>query len=71
MCWSRALLTGWVLLLVQLLCLEAVPISIDKTKVREEAEIKTEEVPASVVRRHKIYTYDNTQKKSFSFVLQP
>ena len=50
MCWSRALLTGWVLLLVQLLCLEAVPISMDKTKVREE-EKKPEEIPASVVRR--------------------
>ncbi|KAF7648624.1 hypothetical protein LDENG_00153930 [Lucifuga dentata] len=41
------LLTFWVLLLVQLLCVEAVPISIDKTKVREP-EQKAEEPPASV-----------------------
>uniref|UniRef100_A0A1A8G6V7 Nucleobindin 2a n=1 Tax=Nothobranchius korthausae TaxID=1143690 RepID=A0A1A8G6V7_9TELE len=34
MCWSRVLLTGWVLL-VQLQCLQAVPIGIDKTKVKE------------------------------------
>ncbi|KAM9409283.1 nucleobindin-2a isoform 2-T2 [Pholidichthys leucotaenia] len=45
MCCSRAFLTGWVLL-VQMLCLDAVPIGIDKTKVKEP-EIKTEEVPAS------------------------
>ncbi|XP_037615678.1 nucleobindin-2a [Sebastes umbrosus] len=49
MCWSRALLTGWIpLLLVQMLCLEAVPISMDKTKVLREPEIKAEEAPASV-----------------------
>ncbi|CAJ1049707.1 nucleobindin-2a [Xyrichtys novacula] len=47
MCWSRALLTGSALLLVQLLCVEAVPISVDKTKVKEE-EKKNEEPPASV-----------------------
>ncbi|XP_033485483.1 nucleobindin-2a [Epinephelus lanceolatus] len=47
MCWSRVLVTGWALLLVQLLCSEAVPISMDKTKV-QQPEIKTEEVPASV-----------------------
>uniref|UniRef100_A0A8C9YT71 Nucleobindin 2a n=1 Tax=Sander lucioperca TaxID=283035 RepID=A0A8C9YT71_SANLU len=47
MCWSRALLTGWVLLLVQLLCFEAVPISMDKTKV-QEPEKKIEEPPPSV-----------------------
>ncbi|XP_040921256.1 nucleobindin-2a isoform X2 [Toxotes jaculatrix] len=47
MCWSRALLTGWILLLVQLLCSEAVPIGIDKTKVKEP-EKKIEEPPASV-----------------------
>ncbi len=56
MCWSRALLTSWTLLLVQLLCLEAVPISIDKTKVKEP-EKTPEEPPASVVRRHKMYTH--------------
>uniref|UniRef100_A0AAX7TCV9 EF-hand domain-containing protein n=1 Tax=Astatotilapia calliptera TaxID=8154 RepID=A0AAX7TCV9_ASTCA len=45
---SRAFLAGWLLLLlVQLLCLEAVPISIDKTKVKEP-EKKPEEPPASV-----------------------
>lgn len=50
MYWSRALLAGWaLLLLVQLLCLEAVPISIDKTKVKEP-EKTPEEPPASVVR---------------------
>uniref|UniRef100_A0AAQ4QE05 Nucleobindin 2a n=1 Tax=Gasterosteus aculeatus aculeatus TaxID=481459 RepID=A0AAQ4QE05_GASAC len=47
MCWSRALHAGWLLLLVQFLCLEAVPISMDKTKVLEP-EKKTEEAPASV-----------------------
>ncbi|XP_070782572.1 nucleobindin-2a [Enoplosus armatus] len=47
MCWSRALLTGWVLLLVQLLCLDAVPISMDKTKVKEP-EKTPDEPPASV-----------------------
>lgn len=48
---SRAFLAGWLLLLlVQLLCLEAVPISIDKTKVKEP-EKKPEEPPASVVRK--------------------
>ncbi|TNN86654.1 Nucleobindin-2 [Liparis tanakae] len=47
MCWSRALHTGWLLLLVQLLCSEAVPISMDKTKV-QEPEKKPEEPPASV-----------------------
>uniref|UniRef100_A0A3Q1HQ23 EF-hand domain-containing protein n=1 Tax=Anabas testudineus TaxID=64144 RepID=A0A3Q1HQ23_ANATE len=47
MCWSRALLTGWGLVLVHLLCLEAVPISIDKTKVKEP-EPKPEETQANV-----------------------
>uniref|UniRef100_A0A7N8YA89 Nucleobindin 2a n=1 Tax=Mastacembelus armatus TaxID=205130 RepID=A0A7N8YA89_9TELE len=47
MCWRRALLAGCVLLVVQLLCLEAVPISIDKTKVKEP-EKTPEESPASV-----------------------
>uniref|UniRef100_A0A3B5LV48 Nucleobindin 2a n=1 Tax=Xiphophorus couchianus TaxID=32473 RepID=A0A3B5LV48_9TELE len=47
MCWSPALLTGWVLLLVQLQHLQAVPIGIDKTKVKE-AEKKPDEPPASV-----------------------
>lgn len=36
------------MLLIQLLCLESVPISIDKTKVKEP-EPKAEESPASVV----------------------
>uniref|UniRef100_A0A3B3U503 Nucleobindin 2a n=1 Tax=Poecilia latipinna TaxID=48699 RepID=A0A3B3U503_9TELE len=44
MCWSRALLTGWVLLLVQLQYLQAVPIGIDKTKVKE-TEKKPDEPP--------------------------
>ncbi|XP_071387990.1 nucleobindin-2a [Centroberyx affinis] len=47
MCWSRALLTSWLVLLIQLLCVEAVPISLDKTKVKEP-EPKAEEPPASV-----------------------
>ncbi|TKS70205.1 Nucleobindin-2 DNA-binding protein NEFA [Collichthys lucidus] len=47
MCWSRALISCWTLLLVQLLCLEAVPISMDKTKVKEP-EKTPEESPASV-----------------------
>ncbi|XP_069553710.1 nucleobindin-2a isoform X1 [Brachyistius frenatus] len=47
MCWSRAFLTGWVLLLVQLQGSEAVPISMDKTKVKEP-EKTPEEPPASV-----------------------
>ncbi|CAG5856599.1 unnamed protein product [Menidia menidia] len=46
MCWSRAFLTSWTLLL-HLLCSEAVPISIDKTKVKEP-EKNPEEPPASV-----------------------
>ncbi|MEQ2178815.1 hypothetical protein GOODEAATRI_018099 [Goodea atripinnis] len=50
MCWSRAFLAGWVLLLVLLQYLQAVPIGIDKTKVKETEE-KPEEPPASVVRR--------------------
>lgn len=53
MCRSRALLSGWALLLVQLLvqlrAVEAVPISMDKTRVTEP-EPKAEEAPASVVR---------------------
>lgn len=56
MCWSRALISCWTLLLVQLLCLEAVPISMDKTKVKEP-EKTPEEPPASVVRRHGIYPH--------------
>ncbi|XP_012706149.2 nucleobindin-2a [Fundulus heteroclitus] len=47
MCRSRVLLAGWVLLLVQLQCSQAVPIGIDKTKVKEE-EKKPEESPVSV-----------------------
>lgn len=54
MCWTRALITGWILLLVQLLCLEAVPISIDKTKVNQP-EKTPEEPPASVVRKLKTF----------------
>ena len=49
MCRSRTALTSWLILLVQLLCLEAVPISMDKTKL-EDTEPKAEEAPASVVR---------------------
>lgn len=50
MCWSRALLTGWMLLqMLQVLCVEAVPISMDKTKVKVP-EQTPEEPPASVVR---------------------
>nr|XP_019954329.1 PREDICTED: nucleobindin-2-like [Paralichthys olivaceus] len=45
MCWVR--LSSWALLLLQLLCSEAVPISIDKTKVKEP-ETKAEEIPVSV-----------------------
>lgn len=54
-CWSRALLTGWVLLLVQLQHLQAVPIGIDKTKVKE-TEKKPDEPPASVVKIHMTHT---------------
>ena len=49
MCGSRTAFTSWLVLLVQLLCLEAVPISMDKTKI-EDTEPKAEEAPASVVR---------------------
>lgn len=56
MCWTRALITGWILLLVQLPCVEAVPISMDKTKVKEP-EKTPEEPPASVVRIHKMYEH--------------
>ncbi|KAL3065522.1 hypothetical protein OYC64_015651 [Pagothenia borchgrevinki] len=49
MCLSRALLTGWVLLLVQVLCLEAVPISMDKTKVHVPEKREPEELPAASV----------------------
>lgn len=49
--WTRTLFTSWILLLIQLLCLEAVPISVDKTKVKKQ-EQKPEELPASVVRIH-------------------
>ncbi|KAK2853984.1 hypothetical protein Q5P01_006645 [Channa striata] len=45
--YGRAVNASWVLLLIHLLCLEAVPISIDKTKVKEP-ETKTEEPPADV-----------------------
>lgn len=51
MCWIRTPFTVWILLLVQLLCSEAVPISIDKTKV-EQPEKEAEKPPASVVRTH-------------------
>lgn len=53
MCWSRALL----ILLVQLLSVEAVPISIDKTKVKEPEKKEPEEPPASVVRSHIMFIY--------------
>lgn len=51
MCWSQTFLTVGILLLVQLLCSEAVPISIDKTKVKEP-EQTPENPPASVVRTY-------------------
>uniref|UniRef100_A0A8C7XGS8 Nucleobindin 2a n=1 Tax=Oryzias sinensis TaxID=183150 RepID=A0A8C7XGS8_9TELE len=48
MCWSRALLSSCALLLIVLQsCLDAVPISIDKTKVKEP-EQQPEEPPANV-----------------------
>uniref|UniRef100_A0A668AFX4 Nucleobindin 2a n=1 Tax=Myripristis murdjan TaxID=586833 RepID=A0A668AFX4_9TELE len=47
MCRSRVLLSGWLLIVVQLLCVEAVPISMDKTKVKEP-EQKAEDAPANV-----------------------
>lgn len=47
MCLSRIFNTCWVLLLAQLLCSQAVPISMDKTKVKEP-EAQPEEPPASV-----------------------
>lgn len=49
MCWSRFLVAGWALLLLgQLQYSEAVPIGIDKTKVKEP-EKQTEEVPPANV----------------------
>lgn len=50
MCWGQTLVPGGILLLLlaQLLCLDAVPISIDKTKVKQP-EKQPEEPPASVV----------------------
>ncbi|XP_058486307.1 nucleobindin-2a isoform X2 [Solea solea] len=49
MCWSRVFLSSWLLLLLllQLQCSEAVPISMDKTKVKEP-EQQFKEPPASV-----------------------
>ncbi|CAL8352025.1 unnamed protein product [Merluccius merluccius] len=47
MCGSRTAWTSWLVLVVQLLCLEAVPISMDKTKI-QEPEPKADEAPASV-----------------------
>lgn len=54
MFWIRTPSTVWILLLVQLLYLEAVPISIDKTKVKQP-EKEPEKPPASVVRMHNVY----------------
>ncbi|XP_077419546.1 nucleobindin-2-like [Vanacampus margaritifer] len=45
---SRVLLVSWVLVLVQLLTLEAVPISKDKTKINKEPEVNIEDAAASV-----------------------
>ncbi|XP_034047228.1 nucleobindin-2a [Thalassophryne amazonica] len=47
MWWSRVLVTSWLLLLIQLLCVEPVPISVDKTKITVP-ETKAEEPPPSV-----------------------
>ncbi|KAG8001575.1 Nucleobindin-2 [Nibea albiflora] len=63
MCWSRALLSCWTLLLVQLLCLEAVPISMDKTKVKEP-EKTPEEPPASDTGLH----YDRYLREVIDFL---
>uniref|UniRef100_UPI003AAB5993 nucleobindin-2-like isoform X2 n=1 Tax=Centroberyx gerrardi TaxID=166262 RepID=UPI003AAB5993 len=63
MCWSRALLTSWLVLLIQLLCVEAVPISMDKTKVKEP-EPKAEEPPASDTGLH----YDRYLREVIDFL---
>ncbi|XP_008308284.1 nucleobindin-2a isoform X1 [Cynoglossus semilaevis] len=47
MFWSRALQSSWLLLMVHFLCSDAVPISVDKTKVKE-AENQPSEPPPSV-----------------------
>uniref|UniRef100_A0A3Q2XRW5 Nucleobindin 2a n=1 Tax=Hippocampus comes TaxID=109280 RepID=A0A3Q2XRW5_HIPCM len=44
MWWSRVLLISWVLVLVQLLTSEAVPISKDRTKIKEP-EVRIEDAP--------------------------
>ncbi|CAL1603816.1 unnamed protein product [Knipowitschia caucasica] len=44
MCWAFTI--SWVVMLLQMMCLEAVPISIDKTKVKEPEQVETP--PASV-----------------------
>ncbi|KAJ0002247.1 hypothetical protein NQD34_002043 [Periophthalmus magnuspinnatus] len=44
MCWAFTI--SWVVMLLQLMCVEAVPISIDKTKVKEPEQVETP--PASV-----------------------
>lgn len=49
MSWRRIFHTSCLVHLVQLLCLEAVPISLDKTKVNQP-EDKASEPPPSVVR---------------------
>lgn len=66
MCWSRALL----LLMVQLRSVEAVPISMDKTKVKEP-EKKPDEPPASVVSLYTIvYNEGITKQTSCSVALK-
>lgn len=44
MCWALAI--SWVVMLLQLMCVVAVPISMDKTKVKEPEQVETP--PASV-----------------------
>uniref|UniRef100_A0A3B3ZM52 EF-hand domain-containing protein n=1 Tax=Periophthalmus magnuspinnatus TaxID=409849 RepID=A0A3B3ZM52_9GOBI len=39
MCWAFTI--SWVVMLLQLMCVEAVPISIDKTKVKEPEQVET------------------------------
>ncbi|XP_061743687.1 nucleobindin-2a [Nerophis ophidion] len=48
MWWNHVLLASWVLLLVHIHNVEAVPISIDRTKINKAPEMKTETAPASV-----------------------
>lgn len=68
MCWTRALVPGGILLLAQLLCLDAVPISIDKTKVKQP-EKQPEEAPASVVSTHRMCRTVRVIAKTISWFL--